>query len=67
MDRGPGIPRKELKRVFEPFYTTRQSGSGLGLYLTRRIVGEMGGTISMGDGEGEGTVVTIDLPRRPTE
>lgn len=66
IDRGPGIPRKELKRIFEPFYTTKQSGSGLGLYLTRRIVSEMGGTISISGRDGEGTEVIIDLPRRPT-
>ena len=51
-DHGPGISKKELRRLFEPFYTTRQSGSGLGLYLSRRIIEEMGGSIRLESREG---------------
>lgn len=62
-DRGPGISKKELRRLFEPFYTTRQSGSGLGLYLSRRIIEEMGGSIRLESREGAGTTAVIELPK----
>ncbi|MCK4548852.1 MAG: hypothetical protein KAU49_01740 [Candidatus Krumholzibacteria bacterium] len=61
-DSGPGIPEKDLERVFEPFYTTRPSGSGLGLAIARRVVENHGGTIIITAGKNKGTVVTIKLP-----
>ncbi len=64
-DRGPGIPRKELKKLFTPFHTTKQAGSGLGLYLSRRIVTEMGGEIWIESRPGVGTDVFIELPKEP--
>jgi signal transduction histidine kinase len=64
-DRGAGIYSRELKRIFAPFYTTKQSGSGLGLYLTRRIVEEMGGTVQIRSRQGEGSEVVIVLPQEP--
>jgi signal transduction histidine kinase len=62
-DRGPGITRKQLKTVFDPFYTTKQSGSGLGLYIAKKIVAEMGGDLVIESTLGEKTVVTITLPK----
>ncbi len=64
VDGGPGIPRKDLDRIFEPFYTTRQTGSGLGLYLSQKIVEEMGGTLLISSGDGRGTKVTVRLPKK---
>lgn len=66
IDEGPGIPKPELRKIFEPFYTTRQSGSGLGLYLTRKIVVEMGGRIDIESQPGAGTSVRVSLPLTPT-
>ncbi|MBN1867867.1 ATP-binding protein [Candidatus Sumerlaeota bacterium] len=61
-DRGHGIAPKDLKRVFEPFFTTREKGSGLGLAVCRRIVTECGGTIDVRSRSGEGTTVRVVLP-----
>ncbi|MEW6050547.1 MAG: HAMP domain-containing sensor histidine kinase [Candidatus Zixiibacteriota bacterium] len=65
-DHGPGIGKKELKRLFEPFYTTRQTGSGLGLYVSRKIIEEMGGTLRLDSREATGTTAIIELPKRTT-
>ncbi|MFZ1684946.1 MAG: HAMP domain-containing sensor histidine kinase [Candidatus Zixiibacteriota bacterium] len=63
-DHGPGIPKKELKKLFTPFYTTKQSGSGLGLYLSRQLVTEMGGVLDIKSIPGEGTELILQLPKR---
>jgi CheY-like chemotaxis protein/anti-sigma regulatory factor (Ser/Thr protein kinase) len=58
-DRGPGLPDGD---VFEAFYTTRSSGTGLGLWLVRRVVEDAGGTITAGGRRGGGAVFTVRLP-----
>jgi len=65
IDHGPGMSPKQVKKIFEPFYTTRQTGSGLGLYVSKKIVEEMGGKIIIHSVEGEGTKVTLNLPKEP--
>jgi nitrogen-specific signal transduction histidine kinase len=60
-DTGPGIRPDIRDRIFDPFYTTRQGGTGLGLYLTQRIVSEHKGYIKV-DSSSSGTVFTIGLP-----
>jgi len=62
-DNGPGIPSRERERVFEPFYTTKPAGQGLGLGLTitRRIIEDMGGTIRITE-RGQSTCLEISLP-----
>jgi len=60
-DDGPGIPESEIEKVFKPFYTTKEHGTGLGLSLARRFLKNMGGDIKIGRGEGGGTVVEIVL------
>lgn len=67
IDHGPGIPAKELKKILTPFYTTRSSGSGLGLYVCNKIVAEMGGTMKIESVPGEKTEVIINLPDLPKE
>jgi signal transduction histidine kinase len=61
-DNGPGIPAAILRKVFDPFYTTKATGTGLGLFVTQRIVKAHGGTIQLESTEGKGTCFTITLP-----
>ena len=62
IDTGGGMSAENLSRVFEPYFTTKPSGSGLGLLIVRRIVREHGGELSVESSEGEGLTVTIRLP-----
>ncbi len=61
-DSGEGISAENMKSIFEPFFTTRARGTGLGLALCKKIVGEHNGTISMESSTGKGTVVSIRFP-----
>jgi signal transduction histidine kinase len=61
-DTGPGIPRDRLARVFEPFYSAKQNGSGLGLTIAERIVAAHGGRIEIDTEVGRGTRVTLLFP-----
>lgn len=61
-DSGPGIPEKELETIFNPFFTTKKDGCGLGLFITRQIVQEHGGYIVVESREGQGTALLIHLP-----
>jgi two-component system, NtrC family, sensor histidine kinase HydH len=61
-DDGPGIPADELPRVFEPFFTKRDGGIGLGLSVVRRIVVAHGGTITAGTSRFGGALFALDLP-----
>jgi signal transduction histidine kinase len=61
-DTGGGISAENLSRVFEPYFTTKEGGSGLGLLIVRRIVREHGGELSIESSEGKGLTLTIRLP-----
>jgi two-component system nitrogen regulation sensor histidine kinase NtrY len=61
-DDGPGIPKNLRSRVFEPYFSTRRRGSGLGLPIVRQIVTEHGGDIGVFDHQPKGTVFKISLP-----
>ncbi len=63
VDAGPGIPKQHLSRIFEPFFSTKPAGTGLGLSLTQQIITEHGGSISATREEPHGTRITIALPR----
>jgi signal transduction histidine kinase len=65
-DDGPGMPPDVQKKLFRPFFSTKGSkGTGLGLSVTRKIVEEHGGTLSVASKVGKGTTFTIRLPRTP--
>ena len=61
-DNGPGVPEAIQKRVFEPFFSTKEEGSGLGLSIAARIVEEHGGTLELQSREGAGATFVISLP-----
>lgn len=61
-DSGPGIPEDIKKKIFEPFYTTKIHGLGLGLTLTKNVVESHGGEIEVESAEGRGTTFIISLP-----
>jgi signal transduction histidine kinase len=62
-DTGSGIPTAELARIFEPLYTTKPGGTGLGLYIVQEIAAAHAGTITVQSAEGQGTTFTLTLPR----
>src|SRR5688500_6623656 len=61
-DSGIGIPRDKLKKLFIPFYTTKQRGTGLGLAISQRIVSQHGGTIEVRSTPGQGSTFSVFLP-----
>jgi nitrogen fixation/metabolism regulation signal transduction histidine kinase len=61
-DNGPGIPAEAIERIFEPYFTTRDNGLGLGLAVTERIISQHRGRIWAESEPGTGTVFFIDLP-----
>jgi signal transduction histidine kinase len=61
-DTGIGIPRDRLKKLFIPFYTTKQKGTGLGLAISHRIVNQHGGTIEVRSTLGQGSTFSVFLP-----
>jgi signal transduction histidine kinase len=63
VDTGCGIPADRLQAVFEDFVTTKRRGLGLGLAITRKIVEQLGGRISVASEVGKGTTFVIDFPR----
>jgi PAS domain S-box-containing protein len=61
-DNGPGIAEHVLARIFEPFYSTRPDGLGLGLFICHNLITEHGGTIEVDSRLGEGTTFNVWLP-----
>jgi signal transduction histidine kinase len=61
-DNGPGIPESIKAKIFEPFFTAKEEGSGLGLSIAARIVEKHGGKLDLSSTEGEGAAFTISLP-----
>jgi len=61
-DTGGGIPQEQINRIFEPFYTTKKKGSGLGLMIVQRIVRAHAGKIELESYVGHGTTFRIWLP-----
>jgi signal transduction histidine kinase len=65
-DDGRGIGREELDRVFDPFYTTREEGTGLGLTIVRRIADAHGAELCIESEPGQGTTIRLGMPRTVT-
>jgi len=61
-DNGPGMSDEHLDRIFDPFYTTKQQGSGLGLWLCQRMVDASGGRLGVESCLGRGSRFTVWLP-----
>jgi signal transduction histidine kinase len=66
-DTGLGISEEEAKKIFEPFYTTKEQGLGLGMPYAKKIIEQHDGTISLNSRPGEGTTITIALPAAQME
>ncbi|MBI5575935.1 MAG: HAMP domain-containing protein [Deltaproteobacteria bacterium] len=63
VDDGPGIPADRLGRIFQPFFTTKEAGTGLGLSMTRKILDLHDGWITAASEEGKGAIFTVFLPK----
>ncbi len=61
-DNGKGIPNDQINKVFTPFFTTKEKGSGLGLAFAQRIVKDHGGAISVTSVDGTGATFLVTLP-----
>jgi len=61
-DTGVGIPESQLSKIFEPYFTTKKNGTGLGLTITFKIIKEHSGDITVDSKEGKGSTFTIHLP-----
>ena len=66
-DTGTGIPQENLTKIFDPYFTTKKSGTGIGLTLVYKIIRGMGGDISVNSKQGAGTTFSITLPRMEKE
>jgi signal transduction histidine kinase len=64
-DTGPGIAPEALEQIFEPYFSTKETGIGLGLALTKKLIEDHGGQITVESEVGIGTTFTITLPREP--
>lgn len=64
-DTGVGIPETDIGRIFEPFFTSKDEGTGLGLVISRQIVEAHGGRITVDSEPGHGTVFSVTLPAMP--
>jgi len=63
-DNGPGIPKRDINKIFSPFYSKKENGTGLGLAIAWKIIKAHGGDISAKSTMGKGTKFTIVLPAR---
>jgi signal transduction histidine kinase len=62
-DNGSGLNAEQRQKIFEPFYTTKTQGTGLGMAISKRIVEAHGGRIAVGDSNGSGAEVLVTLPK----
>jgi signal transduction histidine kinase len=62
-DRGAGITPENMAHIFDPYFTTRRAGTGLGLPIAKNIVEGLGGAVTVSSRVGHGTTIRIDLPQ----
>src|SRR6185503_12837039 len=65
LDSGPGVPPEARSRIFEPFFSTKTSGSGLGLALVKKIAEDHGGGVHVASSPGQPTRAALWLPAAP--
>ncbi|HHV18836.1 MAG TPA: GHKL domain-containing protein [Thermoanaerobacterales bacterium] len=63
-DEGVGIKQDQVDKIFKPFFSTKEKGTGLGLYITKRIVDNYGGSMSLKSTEGKGTTCYLEFPMK---
>jgi signal transduction histidine kinase len=63
-DKGKGIAPEYMGKIFEPFCTSKENGTGLGMFIVQRILRDHGATIAIASQEGRGTTITIKFPRK---
>ena len=61
-DRGVGVAPNDLAHIFDPYFTTRRAGTGLGLPIAKNIIEGLGGRLDVSSRHGDGTDIRIDLP-----
>jgi signal transduction histidine kinase len=66
-DQGSGILPEDIGKIFQPYFTTKDVGIGLGLAITERIIKEHGGGIEVESTVGTGTTITVLLPLQPMD
>ena len=66
-DDGPGVPAETRDRLFQPYVTSKSDGTGLGLFVCRNIVGQLGGELTLERSDGHGTTFAVRLPMRPKD
>jgi signal transduction histidine kinase len=66
-DSGAGIPPEQLERIFDPFFSTKSGGTGLGLAFTLQVLKEHGGSIRCQSEVGRGTTFSVCIPAAPAD
>ena len=64
VDQGSGISKENISRVFEPYFTTKKTGHGIGMMIVHRIMRDHDGEVGLDSKEGSGTIVTLKFPRK---
>jgi two-component system sensor kinase FixL len=64
-DNGPGLDERQKQQIFNPFFTTKPKGTGLGMAIAKRLVEAHGGAIVVGDGSARGGEIVVSLPEQP--
>jgi signal transduction histidine kinase len=64
VDKGVGIRKEDLPHVFEPYFTTKKEGHGIGMMIVHRIIRDHGGDVGIDSKQDAGTVVTLRFPRK---
>ncbi|NOQ21703.1 MAG: hypothetical protein GQ565_03495 [Candidatus Aegiribacteria sp.] len=66
-DNGPGIPDEVMAHIFDPFFTTKKEGTGLGLFVARKVARDHRGRMDIESEPGEGTIVRVSIPIAPPD